>query len=865
VAPASVIENLQFEFQTGNEKGTSFLQDVSDFAQHHLVGVIEEVLDELELDGYLVVPSIEIHLEVIDWSNRDLLKHKLRTALLNQLHFEIVSKSHLILPLNESGEDGNDSSTQKTKWQEDRWAHYLVYGHFPWWDAATQDVSFSLEKDLKRYLERSPNAFLSFLQSQKKEPYTLRIIFQRLKTILGQLYSGVLQKILSLPLRLEQIEELSRLHNYVKDLQQVEARHMEQSVWIVLIQTNTFNADELIEALAKLYQWPTELVWKVLLNQSVLLETQSPWLFAYLQQATCKVSELPEFLKNKLPEWYEKALRTVQALTPYLSLSKEKLIQLLFENSFQKRNIQGLLLALEMAEGKNSSHEILKALESFWNAELHADFKNEYAYTQLSQLLSEQKILEEETEKLPELDWILRYLKTGSLPWVQRNSTLEELEAFIMGVYDAQPAFFIQYFKKVDVYRFPQIWSRIQKQFSPALVEVFRKSLSIEAFEDKQHYKEHREKILALLFTQGLIPWKDLLDNNIDHALEVLITFYREDPVFFRRALRESKLLEHPDSKSKVIFILGERAWQFLEEQYGEISSQSGELTALKLEDLLSNFNELAFQLEYFFQHRRFSRAVIPSIEKILSELISIKTNESKLMLAAFYQRYPDSIQMLLPSSQLELLKTLLAGFTQEDGSDEEEEELPEILKKKTGSSDPELEKLLPTGTTLYIKNAGLVILHPFINRFFNLLKLTEKKKFIDSEAQEKAVHMLQYLIFEKKDTPEFELTLNKILCGMAPVMPVMKEIEVSTEEHELSLSLLKGVIENWPILKNTSIENFRASFLLREGKLTKEPDGWRLRVEEKGFDILMKQLPWSINTIKLPWMNEVIHVDWQS
>jgi hypothetical protein len=74
---------------------------------------------------------------------------------------------------------------------------------------------------------------------------------------------------------------------------------------------------------------------------------------------------------------------------------------------------------------------------------------------------------------------------------------------------------------------------------------------------------------------------------------------------------------------------------------------------------------------------------------------------------------------------------------------------------------------------------------------------------------------------------------------------------------------MLLSLIEYWAVLKNTSIDGLRESFLKRNGKLSRLNDEWLLQVEQKPFDMLVQQLPWSISMIKLPWMTHLLKTEW--
>lgn len=190
----------------------------------------------------------------------------------------------------------------------------------------------------------------------------------------------------------------------------------------------------------------------------------------------------------------------------------------------------------------------------------------------------------------------------------------------------------------------------------------------------------------------------------------------------------------------------------------------------------------------------------------------------------------------------------------------------PEAESKQAGhnlgfeENNAELEIL----EEVYIGNAGLVLLGPYLQRYFDTLKLTAGREFIDSLSAERGVHMLQYMLDGSTNSPEHLLVLNKILCGVKTRVPIARSIDITEQEKTLSETLLRGVIANWPKLKNTSIKGLRESFLQREAQLQRHEDSWKLLVQTKAFDMLLDDLPWGYSTIKLPWMDMAIYVDWR-
>lgn len=181
---------------------------------------------------------------------------------------------------------------------------------------------------------------------------------------------------------------------------------------------------------------------------------------------------------------------------------------------------------------------------------------------------------------------------------------------------------------------------------------------------------------------------------------------------------------------------------------------------------------------------------------------------------------------------------------------------------ERQAKDDTEFRALLEHG--IHIANAGQVLAAPYLPRLFAMLGLVEDGRFKRPELRARAVHLLQFMVDESSDTPEYELALNKILCGLERVGTVNRGVLVSDAEREAIEGLLRGMIQNWQVLKRTSVNGFRESFLQREGRLRLDHDGWHLAVEPKPFDMLLDRIPWSFSIVKLPWMKEVVYVDWR-
>ena len=184
-------------------------------------------------------------------------------------------------------------------------------------------------------------------------------------------------------------------------------------------------------------------------------------------------------------------------------------------------------------------------------------------------------------------------------------------------------------------------------------------------------------------------------------------------------------------------------------------------------------------------------------------------------------------------------------------------------LTERERDQEPPLDLAFSDVEELYIENAGLVLLWPFLPRFFEHLGLVEDKRFRDEAAVQRAVGLLEIVASGAPELPEYRLPLNKLLCGMAldavfDFGPPVTEAEASECER-----LLEAVIEQAPILRRMSVEGFRGSFLLRKGVLGTRDGAWLLRVERESYDLVLDRFPWSLLWVKLPWMEAPLRVEW--
>lgn len=163
----------------------------------------------------------------------------------------------------------------------------------------------------------------------------------------------------------------------------------------------------------------------------------------------------------------------------------------------------------------------------------------------------------------------------------------------------------------------------------------------------------------------------------------------------------------------------------------------------------------------------------------------------------------------------------------------------------------------------VFLKNVGIVILAPYLLPFFQNLKLVTQRQFCSLEDKEKAVKILGYLATGGASCSEDELAFFKILCGHPLGMPIDINIDLPSHFYQEAESLLESILEHWTVMKGSSSDALRETFLSRTGKLMDQEEYWLLKVENKGVDILLDRIPWTFRTVKLPWMSKSLLVEW--
>ena len=261
-----------------------------------------------------------------------------------------------------------------------------------------------------------------------------------------------------------------------------------------------------------------------------------------------------------------------------------------------------------------------------------------------------------------------------------------------------------------------------------------------------------------------------------------------------------------------------------------------------------------------------------------LKTLIQSHSNAARQLVCSFSETFVKKIVQLLAEKKEVDISTIDSIISPQGNTKERRHRLERIvevlcsegteiltetsIRRREDSSKQNLRG--GEENAIYISNAGLVILHPFLQQLFENCGLIQEKQWVDDEMSHQiASRMLQFLVWAADDFTELNAVLNRVLCGLDVAAVILEDGGLTEDIKQECEMLLTEVISHWKVLKNTGTEAFRETFLQRSGKLMRVENGWLLQVEQKTFDVLLSSLPWGIGTIKLPWMKDILYVEW--
>jgi Contractile injection system tape measure protein len=385
---------------------------------------------------------------------------------------------------------------------------------------------------------------------------------------------------------------------------------------------------------------------------------------------------------------------------------------------------------------------------------------------------------------------------------------------------------------EITGHNFKEDWlQNFSQSFENQLFKVYQEqNLSPKGTEQNLNNFE----LLTHFLSTGQLPWwvvqEDIiLDDLIDEIIQ-------KQPFELRNFL-----IQHKNNTLLIQRIL----FQFSENQISNFL----ENIQIYIKDFEQSFEEINYQIKRHFS----TLALSESQDEIYLETVfkaslkkDFKTFDKQIFISEFLIVLAEK-QVIDWSETKVLMLGLLPDF--EVNSDF-------IKEKESVIFEEETQKIK-------LQNAGIVLISPFLKPFFQELQLLDNDRFINKKAQHKAIHLIKHLATGNTAFSEYDLSLEKLICGIPLNEPVPRKMEFSEKELYEANDLLESVIGHWKVLKNSSVEALRNTFFQREGILQSNQNGWQINIERKTQDILLDSLPWGFSMMVNSWNNYMITIEW--
>lgn len=487
-------------------------------------------------------------------------------------------------------------------------------------------------------------------------------------------------------------------------------------------------------------------------------------------------------------------------------------------------------------------------------------------------------IVREARGKLLEL--LYTFLDHGILAWNSHFEDIEKLEDAVVKQIGIDTLLDLPDFRRRV--KQPFIRKRLFYQFSRPIVEqVFRKLLSKE-FDAIELFKNHmRERIQAAaikesskrisrkIISEETLKWivsseSGKGDGMVKEIIHTTITRIEQstkrNEVDGDSSLYHLLLFGHEDQAFSSFY----QVFKFIESH----PSYQRIMKRVASEERASDSHDREKESRRTEEDKKSAVVERPSIQDSVNvgsvppQILDKSDEGSQIESHEKHSESKESGQIIAQSSSAPDLERIGSDVEKKHPSAKSESKVypqTEVADQKKRKSHDRTEAL----TEYYVMNAGIVLCWPYLYLLFDRLGYLLASDFRDQDARERAVHILGYIAAGHDKFEEHELTFQKFLAGWPFQMPLVKDLKLLKKEKRECDAMLRSLISNWPILKNTSIEGLRSSFFQRNGKLRKEDESWRIIVEQKSYDMLLDHLSYSIAIIKLPWFKEILKVDW--
>jgi len=431
-----------------------------------------------------------------------------------------------------------------------------------------------------------------------------------------------------------------------------------------------------------------------------------------------------------------------------------------------------------------------------------------------------------------------------------------------------------------------------------------------EEFKQSLTKMEYHTKLIKHFILTGVLPWwADVDDSDINKILLVTLNTENEEisefvgSVITSETVQKRLIYQFDVSTVKILLtklfsqnVAKVYEWEkqiiilldYVPELHVHLHKIKGEIQSIRINTLIELSAEdkpSGFYLEHIFEIlQSFGiKAIAAIVEKMLETVYHQRVAEIKTKSEIFksLEKYKETVSLKFTPRKVEIIKPGGKRITLPKKHEKIQEAEDVYLLREKDIIEPKRriinewkeDKLIQDVLAeeektdvdqLFVSNSGLVLLAPYLMKFFNKLNFIDGDKFINKENQFEAVHVLQFLVTEQEKSPEQMLALNKILCGLDVAFPVPITFKITEEIIFECNNLLRSVIDNWKNLGSTSINGFRESFLRRGGIIEIGQINILLRVENRPYDMLLNSIPWSYTVIKYPWMKKSLYVEWR-
>lgn len=909
------IRNLSFEIETNSEASAKDdIQTLESLIKRRLLSTIEKVFDDLALEGAtLRIDALTLDLGLIDIYQIDSeVEYKLRHALQDQLKTILEAEPEVMQQFQASLEP----EIKKTE----EWLQiYITTGLIPWWKQVHQLSRQDITEEIHRLFQSSPAQFRRFIFKNISSPQVLKRLlvytnYSFIKEVIGfdvaaleqmvkatldfinqsftaanptytQVFNSVVQRLVLPPGTKRNMVEIAEavVSEVILQFQKLNQLAEQDAKLLLFFYTRqTENLPELKQSISSRFKTTrySKASLVVLDTKTASLIGKKIWLIDRLieendfvslsQQKAFRVNFINALSKEEkltvwkalLPKEIQQYILTLTEWTSFLrtSLNLSKTAQQKLEIFTQ----DSVIIQLTKQWKSNDQQELLKVILLF-AAEIiaetaldviatikfkqiteQAQFKTE-KHTQWKVFISEfsDALEEDERKQNPAItadNWAeeaIQFLLKGRSAFARsvsgatfKEKIAEAINYFLGGTKSEESWQDSSYYRGV-----------LQRNINQ--VSVLEIALIIERLYQLQLPRDQKEALLKIIFDDHSLAKIILSEDNVPAvnwmATKANLNFSFQYLLKFNRLPLSITL--NPEQFIRLASLLFE----------DEIKTMVAKLSVTSLNQLLLLLEKLNAKPIKSEELQTIQYLVEASQQKPSKRTTSKSVSGSAIQLATqtIYSEIKEKLSQ--EWDKIEISKKT------EKQKDKNPIEVVQLDKELDRLAEKELEN------SLYVQNSGIVLLAPYLPKVFERLALlNEEGIFKNEESKIKAVEVIHFLTFGTEEMMEYTTILNKLMVAMPVSTPLKTKISLTVDDKALCESLLKGVLQNWPSLMSSSIDNLRGTFLIREGKLTSHEDKYLLKVEEKGFDMLIDKVPWSFKLVKYKWMKKPIFVEWR-